>query len=92
MVSSHQPQIMCHAAAMKHVLQLEHHPFVALENNLVGTLLLLEVLDHCCQPAHQALCQRGSNRTTSASHQYRLVRHSCIIDAGRGKKRTVQEC
>jgi len=46
-VSRYQPQIIFHMAAMKHVPQLENHPFVALENNLMGTLRLLEALNHC---------------------------------------------
>ena len=46
-ISSYQPQIVFHAAAMKYVPQLEHHPFIALENNVMGTLRLLEDLDHC---------------------------------------------
>ena len=46
-ISSYQPQIVFHAAAMKYVPQLEHHPFIALENNVMGTLRLLEGLDHC---------------------------------------------
>lgn len=46
-ISSYQPQIVFHAAAMKHVPQLEHDPFSALENNVMGTLRLLEALDHC---------------------------------------------
>ena len=46
-ISRYQPQIVFHAAAMKYVPQLEHHPFIALENNVMGTLRLLEGLDHC---------------------------------------------
>lgn len=46
-ISSSQPQIVFHAAAVKYVPQLEHHPFIALENNVMGTLRLLEGLDHC---------------------------------------------
>ena len=45
-ISTYQPQIVFHAAAMKYVPQLEHHPFIALENNVMGTLRLLEGLDH----------------------------------------------
>jgi FlaA1/EpsC-like NDP-sugar epimerase len=44
-IYSYQPQIVLHAAAVKYVSQLEHHPFIALENNLLGTLRLLEALD-----------------------------------------------
>lgn len=46
-ISSYQPQIVFHAAALKHVPQLEHHPLLALETNVMGTLRLLEGLDHC---------------------------------------------
>jgi len=46
-ISSYQPQIVFHAAALKYVPQLEHHPFIALENNLMGTLRILEALDQC---------------------------------------------
>jgi len=46
-IYAYQPQIVLHAAAMKHVPQLEHHPFIALETNVMGTLRLLEGLDHC---------------------------------------------
>src|SRR5262249_2945754 len=46
-IFNYQPQIVFHTAAMKHVPQLEHHPFIALESNVMGTLRLLEGLDHC---------------------------------------------
>ena len=45
--SIYQPQIVFHSAAMKHVPQLEQYPFMALENNLLGTVRLLEALDSC---------------------------------------------
>jgi FlaA1/EpsC-like NDP-sugar epimerase len=40
--SQYQPQIVFHAAAMKHVAALESDPFTALESNVAGTLQLLE--------------------------------------------------
>jgi FlaA1/EpsC-like NDP-sugar epimerase len=40
--SQYQPQIVFHAAAMKHVAPLESDPFTALESNVAGTLQLLE--------------------------------------------------
>ena len=43
--SHYQPQIVFHLAAMKRLPELEHTPFLALENNLVGTLRLLLALD-----------------------------------------------
>jgi len=39
----YEPHIVFHAAAMKHLVPLESDPFAALENNLVGTLHLLEI-------------------------------------------------
>ena len=39
----YEPHIVFHAAAMKHLVPLESDPFAALENNLLGTLQLLEI-------------------------------------------------
>ncbi len=39
----HQPQIIFHAAALKHVPLMEQNPFAALENNALGTLTLAQV-------------------------------------------------
>ncbi len=43
--SHYRPQIVFHLAAMKRLPELEHTPFLALENNLLGTLRLLLALD-----------------------------------------------
>jgi FlaA1/EpsC-like NDP-sugar epimerase len=40
--SHHRPQILFHAAAFKHVGLLEHNPFAAIENNVLGTHTLLQ--------------------------------------------------
>src|SRR5947207_11814203 len=47
--SRYQPHIVFHTAAMKHVSALESDPFTALENNVLGTVRLLEIVD--CSPA-----------------------------------------
>lgn len=39
----HQPDIVFHAAALKHLPELEFIPFAALENNVLGTLRLLQI-------------------------------------------------
>lgn len=39
------PQVIFHTAAMKHVVALETNPFGALQNNVLGTLRLLELID-----------------------------------------------
>jgi len=41
----YRPHVVFHAAAMKHVAALESDPFSALENNVVGTVRLLEIAD-----------------------------------------------
>lgn len=38
----HQPQIIFHAAALKHVPLMEQNPFAAIENNALGTFTLAE--------------------------------------------------
>ncbi len=43
--STYSPQIVFHAAAMKHVAALESNPFQALENNVLGTLRILGLVD-----------------------------------------------
>lgn len=40
---AYQPDIICHAAAYKHVPLMEHQPQEAVTNNICGTLNLLEV-------------------------------------------------
>jgi FlaA1/EpsC-like NDP-sugar epimerase len=42
--SRYRPQIVFHAAALKHVAALESDPFTAIETNVLGTLLLLEAV------------------------------------------------
>lgn len=43
--STHRPDIVFHAAAVKHLPALESDPFTALENNLLGTIRLLHAAD-----------------------------------------------
>jgi FlaA1/EpsC-like NDP-sugar epimerase len=43
--SRYHPDIVFHAAALKQLVPLEHDPFGALENNVVGTLQLLQNAD-----------------------------------------------
>jgi FlaA1/EpsC-like NDP-sugar epimerase len=40
--SQYRPNIVFHTAALKHLVPLERDPFAALENNVVGTLRLVE--------------------------------------------------
>jgi FlaA1/EpsC-like NDP-sugar epimerase len=42
LVHHHHPQIIFHAAALKHVPLMEQNPFAALENNVLGTLTLAQ--------------------------------------------------
>jgi FlaA1/EpsC-like NDP-sugar epimerase len=42
MFSRYRPQIVYHAAAFKHVPLMEQNPFAAIENNAIGTHLLVE--------------------------------------------------
>ena len=41
-LTHHQPEIIFHAAALKHVPLMEHNPFAAIENNVFGTHCLME--------------------------------------------------
>jgi FlaA1/EpsC-like NDP-sugar epimerase len=41
-LGEHQPEIIFHAAAFKHVPLMEKNPFAAIENNVFGTLALAE--------------------------------------------------
>ena len=43
--SQYRPEIVFHTAAMKHLVGLESDPFLALENNLLGTIRLLQMID-----------------------------------------------
>src|SRR5262245_47776735 len=45
MFAKYQPQIVFHAAAQKHVPDLESNPFAGLDANVLGTLRLLEILE-----------------------------------------------
>src|ERR1700722_1037135 len=40
--ASHQPQIIFHTAAFKHVPLIERNPFAAIENNVIGTSRVIE--------------------------------------------------
>jgi FlaA1/EpsC-like NDP-sugar epimerase len=40
--ASHQPQIIFHTAAFKHVPLIERNPFAAIENNVIGTRRVIE--------------------------------------------------
>ena len=44
--AQHQPEIIFHAAAYKHVTLLEEHPLATIHNNVFGTLALLEAARH----------------------------------------------
>jgi FlaA1/EpsC-like NDP-sugar epimerase len=46
-MASHGPEIIFHAAALKHVPLMEHNPFAAIENNVFGTQTLMD-----CAVAH----------------------------------------
>lgn len=43
--AKYEPEIVFHAAAMKHLPALESDPFAALQNNVLGTIRLLQVVD-----------------------------------------------
>lgn len=43
--AKYQPHIVFHAAAMKHLPELESDPFAGLETNVLGTLRLLEMVE-----------------------------------------------
>jgi FlaA1/EpsC-like NDP-sugar epimerase len=47
--ATHQPEVVYHAAAFKHVPQLENDPFAAIRNNALGT----------CELAHAAIRHRS---------------------------------
>ena len=46
MFQEHQPQIVFHAAACKHVSLMENNPFTAAHNNILGTHRLLEAANN----------------------------------------------
>lgn len=41
-IAVHQPEVIFHAAALKHVPLMEENPFAAIETNVFGTLTLME--------------------------------------------------
>ena len=43
--AGYEPHVIFHTAALKHLSPLESDPFVALENNILGTVRLLEFVD-----------------------------------------------
>lgn len=43
--AKHRPEIIFHAAALKHLPQLESDPLGALENNVLGTIRVLQIAD-----------------------------------------------
>ncbi len=47
----HRPDIVFHAAALKHLVPLESDPFTALQTNVFGTIALLQMMN-CCQVEH----------------------------------------
>jgi FlaA1/EpsC-like NDP-sugar epimerase len=70
----HQPDVVFHAAALKHLPLLERHPREALKTNVIGTLNVLEAAAHVgVRHFVNISTDKAANPTSALGHSKRLA-------------------
>jgi FlaA1/EpsC-like NDP-sugar epimerase len=70
----HQPQVVFHAAALKHLTLLERYPYEALRSNVYGTLnVLAAAAAHGTETFVNISTDKAANPTSALGHSKRLA-------------------